>query len=76
MPRPPETTTPAVVSSGRPEVLRVWPSKRASAGASGTSTGSTAALPPVAAAGSNAVPRTVSILIGSVACTVAIALPA
>ena len=76
MPRPPEMITRALVNSGRSDFdnsARTNSLKPAEPVASAFSIG---ALPPVAAAGAKAVPRTVMILIGSFDCTVASALPA
>ena len=74
--RPPETTTLAAVRSGRSLLASSWPTKRLLPLAATAGTLSTAALPPVAAAASKAVVRTVMTFTASLLCTVAMALPA
>ena len=76
MPRPPDTMTRALVNSGRSDLESSSPTNLETPASGAAGTGSIAALPPSAAAASNAVPRTVITLIGSGDCTVAIALPA
>ena len=76
MPRPPETTTRAEVSSGRSDLDTSRPTNDDSPLSAGASTFSTGAEPPLAATASKPVARTVMTLIGSADCTVAIALPA
>ena len=76
MPRPPEMTTRALVSSGRSDLVNSWETKTdrpASAAAAMSSMGAAAAP---AGAGSKAVPRTVMTLMASFELTVARALPA
>ena len=77
MPRPPEITMRAVVSSGRSLLLSSSPAKTTLSVASPpASTVSIAAEPPSAAAGSKVVLRTVITLVSSFDWTVARALPA
>jgi hypothetical protein len=76
MPRPPDTMTRALVNSGRSDLESSSPTNLETPASGAAGTGSIVALPPSAAAASNAVPRTVITLIGSGDCTVAIALPA
>ncbi len=77
MPRPPETTTRAPVSSGRSDLVSSCPVTSRLAGVGRRRDGlDPAPLPPVAAAASKAVVRTVITLIASFDCTVAKTLPA
>ena len=76
MPRPPETTTRAVVSSGRSFSESAAPSNEDRPESEAPCTASTGAWPPSAGAASNAVARTVTSLTASPDCTVAMALPA
>ena len=76
MPRPPARTMRALVSSGRSDWVNSWPTKLERPASPTLSTSSMAAEPPSAATGSKAVVRTVTTLIGSLDCTVAMALPA
>ena len=66
----------AAVSSGRSLLAISLPTKLDRPVSAAASTVSTAALPPLAAAASKPVVRTVMTLIASLLCTVAIALPA
>lgn len=74
--RPPLTTILAAVSSGRSLFVTSRPMKLDLPLSATPSKVSTAALPPVAAAASKPVLRTVITLIASLLCTIAIALPA
>ena len=74
--RPPETMILAAVSSGRSLLAISLPTKLLLPSPLAAVTLSTEALPPSAAAGSKPVVRTVMTLVASVACTVAMALPA
>ena len=76
MPRPPETTTLAVVSSGRFVSLTSWPMNEESPKSSAPLTASMGAAPVPAGTALKAVVRTVTILMGSADLTVASALPA
>ena len=76
IPRPPDTTTRAAVSSGRSDLESSAPRKLDSPDSPAPATASVAAPPPSAAAGPNPVMRTVMTLMASVLCTVAMALPA
>ncbi len=67
---------PAVVSSGRSDLVNSWPRKLARPVSPVAATVSTGAEPPSAAAASKAVVRTVITLILSADLTVAMALPA
>ncbi len=66
----------AAVSSGRSFLAISWPTKLLLPLSPTAFTVSTAALPPVAAAGSKPVVRTVITLVASALCTIAMALPA
>ncbi|OQB98740.1 MAG: hypothetical protein BWX79_03265 [Alphaproteobacteria bacterium ADurb.Bin100] len=74
--RPPETTILAAVRSGRSFLAISLPRNVLLPLSAAPATVSTAALPPVAAAGSKPVVRTVMTLVASALCTMAIALPA
>ncbi len=76
MPRPPDTMTRALVSSGRSDLESSAPTKRDSPAEPAPGAVSTDALPPSLAAAGKAVPRTVMTLILSLDCTVTSALPA
>ena len=76
MPRPPETTTRAAVSSGRSDLLSSADTKREVTGVSSMFTASMVALPPSAGTGSKLAARTVITFLASEDCTVAMALPA
>ena len=76
MPRPPEITTRALVSSGRSDSVSAAPTNLERPVSASASMVSTAAEPPSAGARSNAVVRTVISLTLSLDCTVASALPA
>ena len=76
MPRPPEITTRAAVSSGRSLLDSSADTNRDTAGLATAATASTAALPPSAATGSKLAARTVITFLASLLFTVAIALPA
>ncbi len=76
IPRPPDTTIPADVSSGRSDFDSSDFSKRERPASPVTGTASIFAVPPDAAAGSKAVLRTVIIFTASLDDTVASALPA
>ena len=67
---------PALVSSGRSDLLSSWRTKRTRPWSPAPETASTAALPPSAGAASNAVVRTVTTFVASPLSTVASALPA
>jgi hypothetical protein len=74
--RPPETMILAAVSSGRSFLAISLPPNALLPESATAAIVSTAALPPVAAAGSNPVVRTVATLTACEHCTVAMALPA
>ncbi len=74
--RPPETMILAAVSSGRSFLVTSRPTKLLLPLSPAAASCSTWALPPVVAAASKPVPRTVMTLILSPLCTVAMALPA
>ena len=76
MPRPPEITTRAAVSSGRSLLDSSADTKRDTPVCSGGSTVSIGALPPSAGTGSKLAARTVITLFRSADFTVASALPA
>ena len=76
MPRPPETTILAEVSSGRSDLDKAALTKLDRPGSAAAATGSIAALPPSALALSKVDVRTVMIFFASLDCTVAMALPA
>ena len=76
MPRPPEITTDAAVSSGRSDLAISSPMKVETPASCAASTLSTLALPPSASAGSKPVPRTEITFLASFDFTVAMALPA
>lgn len=75
-PRPPETTRVAVPRSGREEVCRSSETQVVGQGALGSSPGEMVALLEARGAAGKAVPRIVSILMGSEDWRVRIALPA
>ena len=74
--RPPETMTLAAVSSGRSFLAISLPTYADRPASATAATLSTAAEPPLAAAASKPVVRTVITLTASALCTVAMALPA
>ncbi|MCY1458349.1 hypothetical protein D9M71_757230 [compost metagenome] len=76
MPRPPETTILAAVSSGRSDLASSSPTKAEMPALCAAPTASTAAEPPSAATASKPVVRTVITLMAALDCTVAMALPA
>ena len=76
MPRPPEMMTRALVSSGRSDFDNSARTNSLRPAEPVPLTASTAAEPPSASTGGNAVPRTVMTLTLSFDCTVASALPA
>ena len=76
MPRPPEITTRAAVSSGRSLFDSSAETKRDTDGRSGRFTASIGALPPSAATGSKLAARTVITFLASDDFTVAMPLPA
>ncbi|MNF99717.1 hypothetical protein D3C84_826290 [compost metagenome] len=76
MPRPPETTTLAAVSSGRSDLASSSPTKAEMPASQEAPMASILAEPPVAATASKPVPRTVITLMAAEDCTVAMALPA
>ena len=76
IPRPPDTTTLAAVSSGRSDLVSSRPIIVARPASGAGASASTAAEPPVLEAASKPVERTVMTLILSLLCTVARALPA
>jgi hypothetical protein len=75
MPRPPEITTEAAVSSGRSDSAISWLTKLEIPASCAASTAASSALPPSAATASKAVVRTVITFLASLDCTVAITLP-
>lgn len=75
-PRPPDTTFPAVASSGRSDLANSSETHSVGDGAFGSVPSSNDAEPPSASAGGNDVCLTVRSLIGSEDCTVKMALPA
>ncbi|MDT4888972.1 hypothetical protein FQZ97_1256120 [compost metagenome] len=76
MPRPPETTILAAVSSGRSDLASDSKTKAEVPASVTVPTASMAAEPPSAAAASKPVPRTVITFTAAEDCTVAMALPA
>ncbi|MDT4859047.1 hypothetical protein FQZ97_935410 [compost metagenome] len=76
MPRPPETTILAAVSSGRSDLASSSPTKADLPASLTVPTASTAAEPPSALTASKPVPRTVITFTAAEDCTVAMALPA
>ena len=76
IPRPPETTTRAAVSSGRSDFASSSPTKAERPASWALDTASTLAVPPWAGTGSKAVPRTDTTFLASPDCTVAMPFPA
>ncbi len=76
IPRPPEMTISAEVSSGRSDSATSSPTNAEMPASCTASTASTEALPPSAATASKAVVRTVMTFFASALCTVAMTLPA
>ncbi|MOA53827.1 hypothetical protein D3C78_1773430 [compost metagenome] len=76
MPRPPDTTIFAPVSSGRSDLATSSPTKREIPASLTLAMLSMLALPPSPATASKPVPRTVITLMAALDCTVAMALPA